>query len=293
VRPSTKHSLKDASPELAKQWHPTKNGTLTPDKVTPATYKKVWWKCEKGHEWEALIVVRNYRGCPFCVGRKVTKEYNLAVLHPYIASQWHPTKNGTLTPDKVTPGASKKVWWKCEQGHEWMAVVGNRRNSTGCPYCRRPYISEDYNLEVINPQLAKQWHSTKNGDLRPDKLTPGSGKKVWWTCEKGHEWRASILNRSRGSGCPYCAGHYASEDYNLQAINPQLAKQWHPTKNGDLTPDKVTPYSNKRVWWICDKGHEYDSAISSRTRGKRCPYCSGKKVLKRLPPLEKKMNEEK
>ena len=66
---------------------------------------------------------------------RVSPEYNLAVLHPDVAAQWHPTKNGDLTPYDVTPGSGKKVWWKCEKGHEWDATVGDRTRGRGCPHC--------------------------------------------------------------------------------------------------------------------------------------------------------------
>ncbi|MHC4133205.1 MAG: zinc-ribbon domain-containing protein [Planctomycetota bacterium] len=48
----------------------------------------------------------------------------------------------------------------------------------------------------------------------------------------------------------------ATENYNLQVINPNLSKEWHPTKNGSLDPKDFTPNSNKKVWWICKKKHE-------------------------------------
>jgi hypothetical protein len=61
---------------------------------------------------------------------------NLKVLYPELAREWHPFKNGQLTPDKVTPCSNKKVWWKCNKGHEWQGVIGNRNyKSSGCPYC--------------------------------------------------------------------------------------------------------------------------------------------------------------
>ncbi|MBQ03731.1 hypothetical protein CL673_03350 [Candidatus Bathyarchaeota archaeon] len=55
-----------------------------------------------------------------------------------------------------------------------------------------------------NPELAKEWHPIKNGDLTPAQVTPGSGKKVWWRCSRGHEWEAMVKSRTRGTGCPYC-----------------------------------------------------------------------------------------
>ena len=66
--------------------------------------------------------------------------------------------------------------------------------------------TDSYNLEALNPDLAKQRHPTKNGNLKPKDVTPGTQKKVWWTCKKGHEWRAKIYSRNGGNGCPYCSG---------------------------------------------------------------------------------------
>jgi hypothetical protein len=139
---------------------------------------------------------------------KVTAEYNLAKLYPDLAKEWHPTKNGDLKPTGVAPKSSEKVWWKCEKEHEWPATVSNRSNGRGCPYCAGQKVCEDNNLEFLYPNLAKEWHPTKNGDLNPSDVTPGSHQKVWWKCLKKpkHEWPATVNNRARGSGCPYCAG---------------------------------------------------------------------------------------
>ena len=53
-----------------------------------------------------------------------------------------------------------------------------------------------------NPEFAKEWHPTKNGELMPYQVTPKSGKKVWWKCSRRHEWEAIVRSRTRGSGCP-------------------------------------------------------------------------------------------
>ena len=61
---------------------------------------------------------------------------------------------------------------------------------------------------------------------------------------------------------------------------PHLVKEWHPTKNGELTPNDFTFGSHKKVWWLCPKGHSYNSVIKNRTLNKSgCPYCAGKKTL--------------
>ncbi len=134
-----------------------------------------------------------------------------------------------------------------------------------------------------NAQLMAEWNWEKNDELGivPQHLTCGSGRKVWWKCAKEHEWRAIIANRNRGVGCPYCAGSYVIRGENdLLTVNPTIAKEWDYEKNGELTPADVLPNSNKKVWWKCSKGHEWQATIAKRSKGNGCPYCSGKVVSK-------------
>jgi hypothetical protein len=141
-------------------------------------------------------------------------------------------------------------------------------------------------LGVKYPELAKQWHPTKNGELSPDSFTPGSHEKVWWICEKGHEWNAQIKSRVTGVGCPVCAGKSIKIGYNdLATTHPELSKEWHPTKNGSMTPCDVTKGSDKKVWWICDKGHEWEASVSSRIRGRGCPVCANRLIVKGVNDL--------
>ncbi len=289
------NDLATINPSLASEWHPTKNGDLKPTDVTIGSSKKVWWKCSKGHEWQALISNRSKgSGCPTCWNLSFPQRISipkpckaLACLNPTLASEWHPTKNGDLTPTDITVGSSKRVWWMCSKGHEWQATVNDRNNGSGCPICGRinrakklSMPKEGESLAYRNPTLASEWHPTKNADLMPTEVTVSSGKKVWWRCAKGHEWQATIHNRSKGHGCPYCANKKGIQGENdLATINPTLAAEWHPTKNGDLKPTDVTIGSGKKVWWRCSKGHEWQTTISNRSRlGHGCPYCSNKKV---------------
>lgn len=276
------NSLLAKYPELSLQWHPTKNSNLKPDMVMPNSNKKVWWQCGKGHEWEALINSRsriNGTGCPYCSGRIALAGNSLQALNPELSKQWHPSKNGELTPNDVKTGTHRKAWWICDKGHEWEAAIYARNSGSGCPYCSGKNVHIDNSLQFLNPELSRQWHPTKNGNLKPSDVTKGSGKKVWWQCEKGHEWEAQIARRVGGTGCPFCSGRRANSDSCLETINPNLAIQWHPTKNGDLKPSMFSPNSNKKAWWICELGHEWEAVISSRNHGKGCPYCSGRRTL--------------
>ena len=174
-------------PELAAQWHPTKNGDLGPDQVIAGSHRKYWWQCSDGpdHEWEATLTNRNRgTGCPCCRGRQVSVTNSLAALHPNEAAQWHQTKNGGLTPDQVVAGSNRKYWWWCPEGpdHEWEAVVNNRTRGTGCPFCRGLQASVSNSLASRHPDIAVQWHPTKNKPLTAWKVTTGSNREVWWRC---------------------------------------------------------------------------------------------------------------
>ena len=275
------NSLEQKAPQLAAQWHTQRNGKLTPAMVSFSSGKKVWWKCGKGHEWQAEVSKR-YRGgnCPYCSGKKVCYENSLAFLHPKLSkTMWNYEKNGSLTPADVTAGSGKKVWWNCEKGHEWLMRVYDLNKGYRCPYCSNHRVSSSNALAIRQPKLAYEWNYEKNGDLTPSTISYSSGKTVWWKCERGHEWQERVGNRSHlGYGCPYCSGKRPTEDRNLAVLYPTLIQEWHPDKNEGLDPANLLPQSNLKVWWMCKEGHEWAAQICSRTKGTGCPYCAGKRV---------------
>ena len=411
------NDLATVNPELTKEWHPTKNGDLRPKDVIAGARIRIWWRCkyENSHEWEATLDSRNGQGvgCPECVKWKRTSfreqaifyyfkkafdstinsfefagkkeidvyikelkigiEYDGAKWHnnknkqdlvksnlckklgidlirirehgnpllddgsysillnddkfstlekaigkafkyvselrkvdcevdidierdrieiqelfikskrrnslfetnPKLASEWHPTKNGSLTTDMVRANSHIKHWWLGKCGHEWDAPISHRNKSQGCPICANKRILVGFNdFATTHPALAAEWHPTKNKE-KPTNVFAGSVKKVWWQCKHGHEWPASLLKRSHGKGCPYCSGRYAiSGETDLATKNPELAKEWHPTKNGLLKPSDVKPMSHQSIWWLCKCGHEWELRIDYRATGSGCPKCA-------------------
>ncbi len=131
------------------------------------------------------------------------------------------------------------------------------------------------------PELVKQWHPTKNGNLTAFDVNAGSAFYAWWKCEKGddHEWQSTVKNRKYGQGCGVCAGKVVVNS-NCLAINyPNLAKEWHPIRNKPLTPKTVTMHSNRKVWWRCKIDDEFQATIGHRVLDKTgCPYCTNQKV---------------
>ena len=305
-------SLAESRPDLAAEWNHKKNGILKPEDIAHKSGKKVWWiQYDKNpvndklikFEWEDTVIHRSVdgRGNPFKSGHKILKGYNdLQTVNPELAKQWHPTKNGNLKPADVTAYSRKKVWWLLSYDDaktgkhfdfEWKAAIYGRHDGNGCPYLNGRAVWKGFNdLQTVNPEFAKLWHPTKNGNLKPTNVMANSNKIVWWMYQYNNldgthfnfEWKASINSRNRGNGCPYLSGHAVYRGFNdLQTVNPELAKQWHPTKNGNLKPTDVTANSEKKVWWFLSYNDEktgknfnfeWKAMICNRNNGNGCPY---------------------
>ena len=132
----------------------------------------------------------------------------MALTDPVLLAQWDRERNGDLTPDDVTYGSRRKVWWRCEKGHSWQAQIKSRTLlGAGCPICSNRAVASGVNdLATLRPDLAAQWDPERNLPLTPERIAPGSHKRVWWRCEKGHAWQAMPAARSAGESCPVCAG---------------------------------------------------------------------------------------
>lgn len=344
------NDLATTRPDLVPLWHSTKNGVKTPYTVAHGQPKR-WWLCEQGHEWQASSISLPVAECPVCSGKKIVAGINgltvthpqvaalwdeqanssnvaivshtssaqahwvdskghvwkravremianpqcpvcsgrilevglndVATLYPELAAQWHPTKNEL--PQATVAKSYGKAWWVCQEGHEWKALVDSRIAGRGCPVCAGHKVVAGINdLASQYPELSEQWHPTKNGKAKPDAITPGSGKKAWWLCSQGHEWETVISSRTaNASGCPVCSHRKFLTGFNdLATKSPAIAAQWHPTRNGDLRPSDVSNGANRKVWWQCAKGHEWNMSVVIRTSsGQSCPLCSGRKVV--------------
>ena len=284
-----KNDLLTVFPEVANEWNYDKNAEMLPNMFTARSGKKVWWKCDKGHEWEAQICSRTNSHptkCPYCTNHRVLAGYNdVETTHPELLEEWDYKKN-SFSPKEILPGSHAKVWWICKDcGHEWETTVGERIRGRACPVCSRKRgatrsaysrVINRGSIESNNPSLLSEWDVIKNTGISPDSLTIGSSKKVWWLCSEGHSWRASAKDRQT-RGCPYCSNKKVLVGFNdLSSTNPKLAKEWNYEKNGNLTPESVVAGADTKVWWKCENGHEWEASIKSRNK-RGCPYCSAER----------------
>ena len=256
---------------------------------------------------------------PLPTDAKCGRAGSLAGIHPALAAEWHPTQNGTATPELTAPGSKRHAWWLCSKcQHVWQAQVASRTRGHGCPACARRAGGKAHSapkpgqsLAERFPPLAAEWHPTLNDDLTPADVGYASNKKVWWQCQaRHHEWQRQVCGRTQhGSGCPECsriAKEVPAKGNSLAERSPTIAAEWHPTLNGELTPTDVSFAKKAKAWWLCAGcGHEWQAIIGNRVRWPGCPHCGrngrkrpakdvpavssvgGQKPAKKRPPIAK------
>lgn len=227
------------------------------------------------------------------------KENSVASVFPELIDEWDVEKNEGITPDAFSARNNKKVWWKCNKGHSWLASINSRgERKLGCPYCagQRVRVGEnDFETwcKENNPSLLLEWDYDKNS-ISPSEITKSYLKKIKWKCSKNHTWEASVSNRVHGTGCPQCntgnnvvRNKISLEEWCKDNLS-SICDEWDYEKNGEITPQKITYGSHKKVWWKCAQGHEWEAVIKSRTHNHGCPYCSStyKKAIKGVNDLE-------
>jgi hypothetical protein len=252
-----------------------------PTTVTASSNKKLPWRCSLGHEWAAKAADRTRgQGCPYCANKRVLPGFNdLATTYPEVAAE------ALFDPTTVTAGVTKKLPWRCAQGHEWAAQVYSRTKlQTGCPTCARwarrdrvkpprtaPFRVRNElraDLATSHPELAEE------AQFDATSVHAGTSARLPWRCPKGHEYLATVDKRVRGDGCPYCSGHKVLAGFNdLATTHPDLVRE------AMFDPTTVNAGSNKRQRWKCVHGHEWVVPVAARTRGSGCPFCANKAVL--------------
>lgn len=236
-----------------------------PTTVLAGSNKKLEWRCSQGHVWQAIVMNRTVhgQGCPFCAGRyPIAGQNDLATVDPDLAAEAH-----GWDPVEVLPFSHEKKSWKCPFDHVYEAKVADRSNGNGCPFCAGRRVLVGFNdLLTVEPEIgleASGWDATS--------VTARSNKKMHWKCKLGHEWDATITNRTKnGSGCPTCSGRDVERGVNdLLTTHPNLAAEalgWDPRD--------VKAGSDKRLSWKCLEGHEWRSTVATRSRGSGCPSCA-------------------
>lgn len=252
-------------PNLLKEWDFSKN-TLDPHSIRSNNKTKVWWKCSNGHEWEATVAGRASKSssCWLCVKQEAIPGVN-NIFHIFPEEEKYWSINNVLNPIFIKSSSNVKALWVCDNGHEWEdRIVDFIKKKSKCSACFILNKRSNQNYENIN----KFWNKNKNSTPIPPTVL-SLKNKYWWFCNEGHEWEAKY---SHSITCHYCNNIKTLVGYNdLATTNPELSVQW--SNKNSLKPTEVTSGSSHKVWWVCDKEHEWESTVFSR-KITGCPYCS-------------------
>lgn len=284
--------------ELLIEWDYEKN-IVKPTEISYSSREPIWWKCEKQHSYDIRLkerTLRNY-SCPYCSNHRILKGFNdfktwcMENDKEYLLKEWDYEKN-EMNPDEIVYTHSNKIWWTCECGHSYHAMLSSRiLNNTGCTYCTNQKVLTGFNdfaswcIKNDKQYFLKEWDYVKN-TIKPTKVMRGNKDKFWWICEKGHSYQSSLNSRtSRNSGCPYCSNNKVLEGYNdfktwcKQNNREELIVEWDYIMN-KLKPTEVIKGNRGKIWWTCRNHQSYPSSTHDRIRGKGCPICQNRRVLK-------------
>jgi Zn finger protein HypA/HybF involved in hydrogenase expression len=244
--------------------------------VSSGSDKKMSWSCPKCRQNYEASVSSRMRGtsCPICANLRVVKGINdLASTHPDLAALWDGAKNAPENAFNIVKGSNKKFFWICNLGHSFKSSP-NEMGVNSCPVCSNRVVQPGVNdLATLFPELITQW-SDKN-PLSPSEVIPGSPKKAYWECDKGHAYSQAVNSHVfRGQGCPYCSNTRVLPGFNdLATTHAELIEEWDWGKN-TISPSSITAGTNRKLWWKCASGHSWAATGNKRVNERGCPSCS-------------------
>lgn len=284
-----------SNPKLYKEWDFEKNLNIDPSLISIYSNRNFWWICEKRHSWKASCNNRiKGKDCPVCSNRVILQGFNdLETVNPNLIKYWNFEKN-LISPKEVSYGSDKKVWWTCENGHDYYMAIQRVSSGRGCPICAGKKVVTGVNdLYTLFPQLILEWDYNYN-EKDPKNITAYTDYKAKWICNKcNHSWIATVQSRTKGRGCPKCARLIAKKSLQLSKVkeqgsladdNPDLLNEWNWAKNGllNLNPYELPPGSTEKAWWTCRIcNHEWQTQINLRAKlGCGCQHCNNRRNKK-------------
>lgn len=267
------NDLATVNPILASEWNYKKNGDLKPENFMPNSHKQVWWKCSKEHEWQATIANRNIgRNCPICNTESNTSFPEYAILF-YLKKHGekaiHSYKDLGYELDVYIPSMKTAIEYDGEFYHKNKAKKDLEKNLK----CKQDGIKL-YRIREGLPSLndsSIDYIVEKNQKDLAEVIQKVLGKIIGINVDIDLKRDAIKIENLR---------EYTEKEKSILFVNPKLAKEWNYVRNGSLRPEYLLSNSNKKVWWKCKSGHEWESKIANRNNGQGCPICSNKKILK-------------
>ena len=298
------NDLTTTHPKIAKEWHPEKNCSLQPTMVTYGSGKKVWWLCPEGHEYQATVLHRTSgTNCPICNSGRQTSFAEQAIffyikkIYSDAVSRYTAPFLGRMELDIFIPSIKLAIEY---DGEAWHKTEKRSREIRKYSICQKNGIrlirlmevapengilmTADESLSIEDGPMYEKKYLEKVIHMLIDKLAPESN--LWTRGKAIFHSRLSIdLERDEPEIRKYMT---LVQNSSLEDQYPELAGEWHPSKNGTLTPNKVKCGSDIKVWWTCPNcGNNYQTSVSHRVAGTGCPQCGkARQIAKRSKAVQ-------
>lgn len=267
------NDLTTTRPDLVVEWDYDKNENILPTQISRGYGDKVWWKCKKcGHSWEASPNSRDSMGsgCPECSKGRRTSSQEMK-LYYYIktyfddAIQSYSDQNINLSElDIYIPSLHVGIEY---DGAKWHSDIERDKNKD--EICFKNCIKLIRIREPKCPIYESNCIFIYLKNMSQKELSDAFYNIL---CMIGIDKPDIDFDRDINEINSFITYSYITNSLAVQY--PEIASTWHPTKNGNLTPNNVLPKSDKRVWWICSQcGNEWVTSVKTRTRGSGCSEC--------------------
>lgn len=266
--------------------------------------KRYLWKCPECNDVFPRSPYAMLHGsglCKNCAHRNATEKHKKQLLtkgrscadNPEMLKHWDYERNDKK-PEEVSEHSSTSYrYFICDDcGESYPCKPTNQTTSLYlCKDCKSKVRAKTQRKSIAtysetvsdypNMMAIWDWSNTE----APYDLSARSGIIVKWKCDCGNTWPAKPCDRIKMlPQCMPCSMRKHNNRRKERAIeqsgtwgenNPELAKEWHPTLNGNLTPYDLTPGCSENYWWLCAYGHSYQTSPKERSeRHAGCPICN-------------------
>ena len=293
------HSIAD-DPIVGKLWDYEKN-TEDPTKLAYRCNRKFWWICpECGESFQRTAShMSDGQLCCKCTDKQRVKTYHdnymqtaVSIADDPIQSKYWDYDRNAEDPHDIPFRSNGYYYWICpECGKSYKRNASYQYVSSHlCNDCADKERQKNRNLTIVSkgsvadmPNLMAMWASDLNEE-DPHNVSAYTKKMYWWRCpECGKVEYSSPDKKHEYSHCGDCGNkmigitrrkNEVSRKGSFGDQHPHLAKEWHPTMNGDVTPYDITSGCGECFYWKCKYGHVFRTSPQERVnRHAGCPTC--------------------
>ena len=276
-------------PEIAKEWHPTKNGKLKPSEITAGSNKKIWWQCKKKHIWQASPATRQRSGCKKCTGKGISyMEIRLftELILLFKDIKWSYQYKG-YQADLFIPNLNLAIeidgyYWHRKENRKKFDIKKNqffKKNNINLIRVRENGLSL---LNTKNDYNTKFFYNSKIvvDELLEKIVLFVDSKNIHKSINNYKKLRTFHNNNSFRKICANLPAPIFEN--SLEYKHKEISEEWDYSKNFPLIPSMFKSSSNLLISWKCKKNnHSFKATIGNRTILKRgCPFCAGRYATK-------------